>query len=59
MFCEVSSGREIGIPAWMTDPACARYALGRPVIAVEALMALRELLRASGGSEDPHNRVAE
>ena len=34
----------------MTDPASAGYSLGPPVIAVEALEALRELLSAIRGA---------
>jgi hypothetical protein len=48
-FCELPNGRLVGIPQWMTDPACAAYSLGPPVIGVEALVALRELLAAVGG----------
>ena len=45
-FCELPSGRLVGIPQWMTDPACAAYSLGPPVIGVEALVTLRQLLAA-------------
>ena len=50
LFCELPTGRIVGIPAWMTDPASASYSLGPPVIAVEALEALRELLSAIRGA---------
>jgi len=46
LFCELANGRLVGIPQWMTDRGCAAYSLGPPVIGVEALVALRELLAA-------------
>ena len=38
---------------------CADYALGAPMIAVEALMALRELLQAVGGGRDISSSVSD
>jgi hypothetical protein len=55
-FCELPNGRLVGIPQWMTDPASAAYSLGPPVIGVEALVALRELLAAVRGVGVADNR---
>jgi hypothetical protein len=58
-FCYLASGRLVGIPAWMTDPACAAYSLGTPVISVEALLALREFLAAIRSGDDIRFNVAD
>jgi hypothetical protein len=42
--CELSSGDAAYVPAWMTEPVCKRYGLGRPRISVQALAVLHQLL---------------
>ena len=44
LFCELANGDVVGVPAWMTEPCCARYRIGRPLISAEALETLYRLL---------------
>ena len=45
-FCELPDGTIAGLPCWMMDSSCELCALGRPLIALEALRDLRDLLNA-------------
>jgi hypothetical protein len=45
-FCELPGDTVVAIPAWMTDPAAANYALGPPEVSTEALIELCDLLKA-------------
>jgi len=44
IFCELPDGTICSLPKWMFSPDCMRLSLGRPVISVEALVELRDVL---------------
>src|SRR5579884_4022781 len=44
IFCELPDGTVCSLPSWMFRPECAYLALGSPIVSVEALAALRDLL---------------
>ena len=44
VFCELPDGTVCALPGWMLQPSCERFSFGAPLIAVEALSALRDLL---------------
>ncbi len=46
VFCQLPDGTISSLPAWMFSPECAQLSLGSPLIAVEALLQLRDLLNA-------------
>jgi hypothetical protein len=46
IFCELPDHTICSWPAWMFSPEYARLSLGSPLIAVEALLELRDLLDA-------------
>jgi hypothetical protein len=46
VFCQLPDGRLCAVPSWMLRPDCAQYSLGCPLISVEALCELRNLLAA-------------
>jgi hypothetical protein len=52
VFYEHEDGRRGALPEWMTDSAaCSTMALGSPVVAIEALLRLGELLEATSPGE--------
>ena len=46
IFCELPDGTICSLPTWMFQPDCLRFPLGSPLISVEALAALRDLIGA-------------
>ena len=46
IFCELPNNTICALPSWMFDADCARLTLDRPLIGIEALRELRELLTA-------------
>jgi len=42
--CRVPDSTTLAVPAWMLNPECAQFSLGPPLVAVEALLELRDLL---------------
>ena len=46
LLCELPDGTVAGLPGWMMDPSCEQCSLGEPLIAVDALRKLRDLLNA-------------
>ena len=44
LFVELADGTICSLPAWMFHPECAGFSQGPPLIAVEALVALRDLI---------------
>lgn len=58
--CRLQDQTTLTIPAWMLKPECAEFSLGPPLVAVEALLDLRELLtslRLSSGCDNRPERV--
>ena len=62
-MCELPEGTITSIPSWMTDPeVCSRCSLGSPLIALESLVELQQLLDVSrqsslcdkSGPDDAH-----
>lgn len=45
-LCELPDGTIAGLPCWMMDPSCGVCSLGRPLITLDALRELRDLLHA-------------
>lgn len=43
-FCELPDGTVCALPSWMLRPNCEQFSFGAPLIAVEALSALLDLL---------------
>jgi len=46
IFCELPDGTICSLPSWMFRPESMHFSLGSPLISVEALAALRELIEA-------------
>jgi hypothetical protein len=46
VFCELPDHTLGSLPAWMLSPECTQFTLGTPLIAVEALYDLRDILGA-------------
>ena len=46
VFCQLPDGKFCSLPSWMLRPDCAQFSLGSPLISVEALSELRNLLTA-------------
>lgn len=46
IFCELPDGTICSLPTWMFRPDCLHFPLGSPLISVEALAALRDLIGA-------------
>src|SRR5205814_1948601 len=46
VFCQLPDGTLGSIPSWMLSPDCSRFSFGSPLISVEALCAVRDLLAA-------------
>ena len=46
IFCELPNKTICALPTWMFNADCARFTLGRPLIRIEALRELREVLTA-------------
>jgi hypothetical protein len=46
IFCQLPDDVICSFPAWMFSPECTQHSLGSPLIAVEALVELHELLAA-------------
>jgi hypothetical protein len=46
IFCELPDQTICSLPAWMFNPRCVELSLGSPLIAVDALAELRDLLTA-------------
>jgi len=44
IFCKLLDGTVCSLPSWMFRPECAYLTLGSPIVSVEALAALRDLL---------------
>jgi hypothetical protein len=44
LLCELPDGTIAGLPGWMMDSACEQHSLGEPLIALDALRKLRDLL---------------
>jgi len=44
VFCQLPDQTICSLPAWMFNPQCVELSLGSPLIAVEALAELRDLL---------------
>ena len=44
--CQLPDGRLCSIPNWMLRPECAQFSFGSPLISVEALYELRDVLTA-------------
>jgi len=44
IFCELPNGTVCSLPAWMFRPESTQFALGPPLISVDALTALRDLI---------------
>src|SRR5208283_3403091 len=41
--CRCPDSTTLAVPAWMLNPECAQFSLGPPLVAVEALLELRDL----------------
>lgn len=53
LFVQLPDGTVCSLPTWMFNPSCStRYYLGPPLIAVDALRHLRDLLSSLRPSED-------
>src|SRR5437868_7141488 len=54
IYCKEPDGRICVLPEWMLRPECAQWCLGSPLVSVDALVQLRNLLRdlQCSGSED-------
>src|SRR4051812_45983308 len=46
IFCELLDGTICSLPTWMFRPNCMHFHIGSPLISVEALAALRDLIGA-------------
>jgi hypothetical protein len=46
LLCELPDGTIAGLPGWMMDPSCVQCSLGDPLISLDALRNLRNLLNA-------------
>ena len=46
IFCELLDGTICSLPTWMFRPDCMHFPIGSPLISVEALAALRDLIAA-------------
>ena len=46
IFCELPDGTICSLPSWMFRPESMHFSLGSPLISVEALAALRDLIEA-------------
>ena len=46
LFCDLPDGTIASLPSWMFDSACSQFSLGPPLVALEALVELRDLLDA-------------
>jgi hypothetical protein len=46
IFVRLPDDTACGLPSWMFSPACAEHIVGAPVIAIDALLELRDLLTA-------------
>jgi len=46
VFCELPNDTICALPTWMFSADCTRFTLGRPLIRIEALRELREVLTA-------------
>ena len=44
VFCELPNDTTCALPTWMFSADCARFTLGRPLIRIEALRELRDVL---------------
>jgi len=44
IFCELPDGTICSLPAWMFRPDCLHFSLGRPMVSVAAMAALRDLI---------------
>ena len=44
IFCELPNSTTCALPTWMFSADCARFTLGRPLIGIEALRELRDVL---------------
>ena len=52
IFCELPDGTICSLPIWMFRPECVDFSIGPPLIAVEALAALHDLV---GTLQTPSN----
>lgn len=46
VICQRSDGTRVVLPLWMLDPKCSEFVVGQPVISLDALIELRQLLAA-------------
>ena len=46
IFCQLPDGTISALPTWMFSPECAEFSLSSPLISVEALLQLRDVLDA-------------
>jgi len=46
IFCELPDGTICSLPAWMFQADCLHFSLGRPMVSVTAMAALRDLIGA-------------
>src|ERR1043166_1010689 len=46
IFCELPDGTICSLPSWMFRPESLHFSIGSPLISVEALSALRDLIDA-------------
>jgi len=46
IVCQRSDGSRVVLPIWMLDPKCSEIVVGLPLISIEALVELRQLLSA-------------
>src|SRR2546426_8219297 len=44
--CQLPGGKLYSLPSWMLRPDCAQFSFGSPLISVEALCELRNLIAA-------------
>jgi len=46
VYCQLPDGTLCSVPSWMLRPECAHFSFGSPLISVDALGELRQLLTA-------------
>jgi hypothetical protein len=46
IYCKSPDGRTCFFPSWMLSPECSQFSLGFPLVSLEALSELHELLSA-------------
>jgi hypothetical protein len=65
IVCQRSDGTRVVLPVWMLDPNCSTFVVGQPLISLDALIELRQLLTAvqsrgnAGINEDSREAIDE